>query len=69
MAGYAGRSAKIVQDRLPARHGSFAIGQTLDEAFQWTDALEEAAQIIMYAKYLNEEMIEYRRMSDSYSSW
>jgi L-fuculose-phosphate aldolase len=50
-------------------HGSFAIGQTLDEAFQWTDALEEAAQIIMYARELGEEMIEYRKMSDSYSSW
>ncbi|NLE49794.1 MAG: hypothetical protein GX613_00175, partial [Chloroflexi bacterium] len=44
-------------------------GQTLDEAFQWTDALEEAAEIIFYAKQLNEEMIEYRRMSDSYSKW
>jgi len=38
-------------------------------AFQWTDAFEEACEIIMYAKQINEEMIEYRRMSDSYSQW
>ena len=50
-------------------HGSFAIGQTLDEAFQWTDALEEAAEIIMYAREIGEEMIEYRKMSDSYTDW
>jgi L-fuculose-phosphate aldolase len=50
-------------------HGSFATGQTLDEAFQWTDALEEACEIIFYAKQLNEEMIEYRRMSESYTKW
>ena len=50
-------------------HGSFATGQTMDEAFQWTDALEEAAEIILHAKQLSEEMIEYRRMSDSYKNW
>jgi L-fuculose-phosphate aldolase len=50
-------------------HGSFATGQTLDEAFQWTDALEEACEIIFHAKALNEEMIEYRRMSESYTKW
>ena len=50
-------------------HGSFSTGQTLDEAFQWTDALEEAVEIIFYAKQLSEEMIEYRRMSESYTKW
>jgi len=50
-------------------HGSFATGQTLDEAFQWTDALDEACEIIMYAKEMNEEFIEYRRMSDAYKTW
>lgn len=60
------KSYKIVMLR---GHGSFATGQTLDEAFQWTDALEEACEIIMYAKQLNEDMIEYRRMSESYTKW
>lgn len=50
-------------------HGSFAIGQTLDEAFQWTSTLEECCQIILYAKIVNEPFIEYRKMSDSYSRW
>ena len=50
-------------------HGSFAIGQTLEEAFQWTDALEEACEIILYSKILGEEMIEYRKRSESYRNW
>jgi len=50
-------------------HGSFATGQTLDEAFQWTDALEECSEIIFYAQQLNEKMIEYRKMSDAYTKW
>jgi L-fuculose-phosphate aldolase len=50
-------------------HGSFAIGQTLDEAFLWTSTLEECCQIILAAKLLDEPLIEYRRMSDSYEKW
>lgn len=50
-------------------HGSFAIGQTLDDAFFWSSTLEEVCQIILYTKILNEPFIEYRKMSDSYSKW
>jgi L-fuculose-phosphate aldolase len=50
-------------------HGSFAIGQTLEEAFHWSSTLEEACQIAMYAKLINEPFIEYRKMSDSYNKW
>lgn len=50
-------------------HGSFATGQTLDEAFFWSSTLEEACQIILAAKVINEPFIEYRKMSDSYSKW
>jgi L-fuculose-phosphate aldolase len=59
-------SYKIVMMR---GHGSFSTGQTLDEAFQWTDALEEVCEIILYAKQLGEEFIEYRKHSDAYSKW
>ncbi len=68
--------AKVIAESLSAYkivmlrgHGTFAIGQTLDEAFQWTSAFEEACQIIMYAKLYGEEMIEYRKRSDSYTNW
>ncbi|HDQ72694.1 MAG TPA: aldolase [Chloroflexi bacterium] len=50
-------------------HGSFAAGQTLDEAFQWTSALEECSQIILAAKLLDERFIEYRKMSSDYAKW
>ncbi len=50
-------------------HGSFAIGQTLDEAFFWTSTLEEACQIALWAKLINEPFIEYRGMSTSYGKW
>jgi L-fuculose-phosphate aldolase len=60
------QSYKIV---LLRGHGSFAIGQTLDEALHWSSTLEEACQIALYAKLIDEPFIEYRKMSDSYSKW
>jgi L-fuculose-phosphate aldolase len=50
-------------------HGSFAIGQTLDEAFHWSSTLEESCQIALYAKLIDEPFIEYRKMSDAYEKW
>ena len=50
-------------------HGSFATGQTLDEAFHWSSTLEESCQIALYAKLIGEPFIEYRKMSDSYNKW
>jgi L-fuculose-phosphate aldolase len=50
-------------------HGSFATGQTLDEAFQWTSALEECCQIILAAEQIDEPFIEYRKMSADYDKW
>ena len=50
-------------------HGSFATGQTLDEAFLWTSILEEASQIMLYTKLIDEPFIEYRKMSDAYNKF
>ena len=50
-------------------HGSFATGQTLDEAFFWSSTLEEACQIMLFTKQINEPFIEYRGMSDSYNKF
>jgi len=50
-------------------HGSFATGQTLEEAFHWSSTLEEACQIAMYAKLINEPFIEYRKMSEAYNKF
>lgn len=50
-------------------HGSFATGQTLDEAFHWTSTLEESCQIALAAKLIGEPFIEYRKMSESYGKW
>jgi L-fuculose-phosphate aldolase len=50
-------------------HGSFATGQTLDEAFHWSSTLEESCQIALYAKIIDEPFIEYRKMSDAYNKW
>jgi L-fuculose-phosphate aldolase len=59
-------SYKIVMLR---GHGSFAIGQTLDEAFHWSSTLEESCQIALYAKLINEPFIEYRGMTQGYAKW
>jgi L-fuculose-phosphate aldolase len=50
-------------------HGSFATGQTLDEAFFWSSTLEEACQIMLIAKQINESFIEYRKMSEAYNKF
>lgn len=50
-------------------HGSFAIGQTLDEAFHWSSTLEESCQIELAVKIINEPFIEYRKMSEAYSKF
>lgn len=50
-------------------HGSFAIGQTIDEAFHWSSTLEESCQIAMWAKMIDEPFIEYRKNSEGYSKW
>jgi L-fuculose-phosphate aldolase len=50
-------------------HGSFAIGQTLDEAFHWSSTLEESCQIEVAVKIINEPFIEYRKMSEAYSKF
>jgi L-fuculose-phosphate aldolase len=50
-------------------HGSFATGQTLEEAFHWSSTLEEACQIALWAKLINEPFIEYRKMSEGYNKW
>ena len=60
------QSYKIVMLR---GHGSFATGQTIDEAFFWSSTLEEACQIMLSAKTINEPFIEYRAMSEGYSKW
>jgi L-fuculose-phosphate aldolase len=50
-------------------HGSFAIGQTLDEAFHWSSTLEESCQIELAVKQINEPFIEYRKMTESYNTF
>jgi L-fuculose-phosphate aldolase len=78
-AEFASGSAEMVE-RLPAAlqeykiamlrgHGCFAIGQTLDEAFQWVSCLEESCQIILAAKSIDEPFLEYRKMSEDYKTW
>lgn len=60
------REYKVVMQR---GHGVFSTGQTLEEAFHWISALEEASDIILEAHLLGEERIEYRRHSDAYGRW
>lgn len=50
-------------------HGTFATGQTLDEAFHWSSTLEESCQMELAAKLINEPFIEYRKMSEAYNKF
>jgi L-fuculose-phosphate aldolase len=60
------RGYKVIMQR---GHGCFSTGQTLEEAYHWVSALEEVSDIILKHKLLGEEMIEYRKHSESYSKW
>jgi len=60
------RNYKIIMLR---GHGSFATGQTLDEAFHWSSTLEESCQIELAVKQINEPFIEYRKMSEAYNKF
>lgn len=50
-------------------HGSFAIGQMLEEAYQWTSALEVSAEIINIARSAGINIQEYRQNIEQYSDW
>ena len=69
MAQTVAEALKVYKIVMLRGHGSFAIGQTLDEAFLWTSTLEECCQIILAAKLIDEPFIEYRKMSADYEEW
>lgn len=50
-------------------HGSFSIGQMLEEAYQWTSSLEVSSQILHLVKSAGIEIEEYRRGSGDYTTW
>ncbi|MHB0976702.1 MAG: aldolase [Candidatus Aquicultorales bacterium] len=50
-------------------HGTFAIGQLLEEAFQWTSIVETSCTVLNKLKTLGEETKEYRSFSDEYKRW
>jgi L-fuculose-phosphate aldolase len=50
-------------------HGIFAIGQTLDEALQWTSAFEMGCNILYKLETLGSQHIEFRKNAEAYSSW
>jgi L-fuculose-phosphate aldolase len=55
---------KIVMVR---RHGSFAVGQMIEEAYQWTSSLEQVCRIICLTRSLLGERKEKRL--DKFTSW
>lgn len=50
-------------------HGSFAVGQFLEEAWQWTSALEASCQILYRSQLLGQPIKEYRQQSENYRTW
>ena len=50
-------------------HGCFAIGQLLEEAYQWVSCLDESSQVLYYIRTLGGQIKEYRRMADQYPKW
>lgn len=48
-------------------HGSFAVGQMIEEAYQWTSSLEQVCRIIYLTRSLQKEVKDKR--SEKYKSW
>jgi L-fuculose-phosphate aldolase len=48
-------------------HGSFAVGQMIEEAYQWTSSLEHACRIICLTRNLQGEIKDKR--TEKYKSW
>lgn len=48
-------------------HGSFAVGQLMEEAYQWTSSLENICKIIYLARTLQGEVKEHK--SKKYTQW
>lgn len=50
-------------------HGSFAVGQVLEDALMLSSALEVSSKIVAIAKLLGMEIKEYRKESEKYTTW
>lgn len=48
-------------------HGSFAVGQLMEEAYQWTSSLENICKIIYLTRTLQGEVKEHK--SKEYNQW
>lgn len=48
-------------------HGSFAVGQMLEEAYQWTSSLEQVCRIIYLTRTLQGEIKDSR--SEKFTKW
>ena len=50
-------------------HGTFATGQFLEEAFQWTSCLEAASTIAYLVEMSGQDFKEYRKGAAAYRNW
>jgi L-fuculose-phosphate aldolase len=69
MAGIVAESLQKYKITMVRGHGCFAIGQVLEEAYQWVSCLEESALVLYYARTLGGKMKEYRKNADQYNKW
>jgi L-fuculose-phosphate aldolase len=50
-------------------HGSFAVGEVLEEALMSSSTLEVSSKIMVIARLLGIEIKEYRSESEKYTTW
>jgi len=50
-------------------HGSFAVGQMLEDALSLTSTLEATSRILVEARMLGADLKEYRRYGQEYEDW
>jgi L-fuculose-phosphate aldolase len=69
MAGIVAESLQKYKITMVRGHGCFAIGQVLEEAYQWVSCLEESALVIYYSRTLGGQTKEFRKNADQYKKW
>lgn len=64
-------SAALAQERLCMLrgHGLFAIGHTLEEAYQWSSSFEASARVLYLASLAGVVPKEYRKASERHQQW
>jgi len=69
MAGVLSEALRTHKACMLRGHGLFCTGNMLEEAFQWSSAVEASARIVYLTRSAGITPVEYRKKSEGYEKW